>query len=119
MINGTLKALGDKLEISKAQKSFEQKLDRNADRTDVILIGYPGGHIWLRASWSKTLDIWWAHKTSNNNRFWNAFGIGEPQWDGKHSNDIACEINPPFEGIKRRMAGVYAKGANGDLYLCT
>jgi hypothetical protein len=63
------------------------------------------------------LDIWWITEDSGN-RFWNAFGTGEPKWNTKsYSHSITCEINPPYEGIDRRIAGAFAKDPEGKLYL--
>lgn len=112
-----MRVLGNKVEIEKAQRLFERKLSNAADKTEMIWVGYQGGNNKLKASWNKALGVWWVNSTSDNNRYWNAFGIGEPHWGSKYSHNITCEINPPFEDINRTMAGVYAKDNENKLYL--
>jgi hypothetical protein len=114
--NSMLKVVEYKAEIDKAQVLFMQNLGKFADRMGIISVGYQGESQKLRASWSKKLDIWWVGETSGN-RYWNAFGTGEPEWNSGYSHSITCEINPPFQGINRSIAGVFAKDPNGKLYL--
>ncbi len=111
-----LKVIDDKVEIQRAQKLLLSNLNAVADRQDLINVGYQGESQKLNARWSKKLDIWWINENSGN-RFWNAFGTGEPKWNTGYSHSITCEINPPFEGIDRRISGVFAKNAEGKLYL--
>ncbi len=40
-------------------------------------------------------------------KHWNGFGIGRPK-EGR-VNSIVCEINFPYEGINRRIAGAFGK----------
>jgi hypothetical protein len=117
VIYGTLRVIEEKNEIDEAQTLFERTLKNAADRTEMIWVGFQGGNLHLEASWNKRLNIWWINSTADGNRYWNAFGIGEPQWGSTFSHNIICEINPPFEGINRYMAGVYAKDSAGKLYL--
>lgn len=111
-----LRVLEDKDEIEKAQTVFMKKLAKKADRTEELSVGYPGGSEIGPVSWSKALGMWWVHKPESN-RFWNGFGTEEVQWSSKHSHTLDCEINPPYEGINRRIAGVFAKDENGELFL--
>jgi hypothetical protein len=111
-----LKVIEDKAEVDTAQASFMRKLGQFADAKNIISIGHPGRSQKLSASWSSKLDIWWAVKTTGN-RYWNAFGTGKPRWHSGFSHNIVCEINPSFQGINRRIAGVFAKDIDGKLYL--
>lgn len=92
------------------------KLDLRADKQGIINVGYKGESQKLHAHWSSELDIWWIAEDSGN-RYWNAFGTGEPKWDTSYSHSITCEINPPYEGIDRRIAGVFAKDPDDKLHL--
>lgn len=57
----------------------------------------------------------WCRGYKEENRFWNGFGIGEPL-DGVNAN-ITCEINFPFKGINRRIAGVFAEDVYGNEFV--
>lgn len=92
------------------------KLNLRADKRGTVNVGYQGASQELYAHWSGGLDIWWIAEDSGN-RFWNAFGTGEPKWNTSHSHSIICEINPPYEGIDRHIAGVFAKDPEGKLHL--
>ena len=111
-----MKVLQDKTEIQKAETLLLSKLNNRSDKQAIINVGYQGESHQLNAKWSKSLDVWWIIEDSGN-RFWNAFGTGEPKWNTGHSHDITCEINPPYVGIDRRIAGVFAKDPDGKLYL--
>jgi hypothetical protein len=117
IINGMLDVIEDKNGIDNAQAFIERNLSKVADRTEKIWVGYQGGNHQLTASWNKKTGIWWINSTADGNRYWNAFGVGEPHWGTNQSHNITCEINPPFEGINRTMAGVYAADSTGKLYL--
>lgn len=111
-----LKVLDDKIEIQKAQALFLSRLNHRSDKQGIISVGYQGESQRLNAHWSSELAIWWITEDSGN-RFWNAFGTGEPKWNTGYSHSITCEINPPYEGINARIAGVFAKDPDGKLYL--
>ena len=80
-------------------------------------MGYQGGHEPIKASWNSKLGIWWStHKSQN--RFWNAFGVEEPKWDQpKAANNVICEINIPYVGVNRRVAGAFLEDDDGQIYL--
>lgn len=111
-----LRVLEEKDEIEKAQTLFTEKLAKKADKKGEISVGYQGGNQICDASWNKDLGIWWVNEPISN-RFWNGFGTEELRWNSSHSHTLDCEINPPFEGINRRISGVFAKDENGELFL--
>lgn len=92
------------------------KLNEFTDKKGIISVGYQGASEKLDASWSSKLNIWWITEKSGN-RYWNAFGTGEPKWVSSFSHSIICEINPPFQGINRSISGVFAKDPADKLYL--
>ena len=103
-------------ETENAQALFLNKMNKMADKRDVIMVGYKGESQKLKASWSKKLEVWWVAEKSEN-RYWNAFGTKEPKWNTEYSHNITCEINPPVKGINRTIAGVFARDSNGKIYL--
>jgi hypothetical protein len=111
-----LKVLEDKAEIDRAQTLFLSKLAIASDKNESINIGHPGKNQRLTANWSSKLAVWWATKNLDN-RYWNAFGTGEPKWKTRHSHKITIEINPPYEGINRHITGVFLKDSNDGLFL--
>jgi hypothetical protein len=50
-----------------------------------------------------------------DNRYWCVFGLGWPE--ESQSLGLVCEINIPFKGINRRVAGVFARDETGRLAL--
>jgi 5-methylcytosine-specific restriction protein A len=111
-----LRVIETKSEMDKVQRLFMNKLCKQEDKNGIISVGYKGESHRLKASWNRSLNIWWISDTSGN-RYWNAFGITEPKWNTGSSHNIVCEINPPFQGINRRIARAFAKDFNGKLYL--
>ena len=91
-------------------------LAKATEKEGVVNVGYQGGGGKNRASWNSKLGIWWIIEKAEN-RFWNAFGVGEPKWDTNSSHSIICEINFPFEGLDRRIAGAFAEDENGEVYV--
>lgn len=103
-------------EIGKAQALFIDRMTDTASKHEIIMVGYKGESDQHEAFWSKELGIWWVSEKSEN-RYWNAFGTGQPRWHTKYSHSIVCEINPPFSGINRMISGAFAKDAEGKVYL--
>jgi 5-methylcytosine-specific restriction protein A len=56
----------------------------------------------------------WVGLADSRNRYWNALGIGNPFRD---DHSIVAEINPPKEGINRRISGAFVRDQNGRVYL--
>lgn len=70
------------------------------------IIGHRGSAFDTRFMYFEAHNFW-AVFDEDINRYWNAFGVGKPI-AGKN-NSITCEINFPYEGIDRRIAGVLGK----------
>lgn len=99
-------------QIQKLQLQFQQKLDQYFTASIDCRVGYPGGSFRDTVRYSPDLDIW-MYVRQLPTRFWNGFGIGRPA-EGV-SNSLAGEINFPYEGINRRIAGVFAIEENGQI----
>lgn len=65
-----------------------------------------GGAEEMEVMYFKKHDIW-AGLGEAENRYWNAFGIGKPI-EGRNTS-IVCEINFPYDGINRKVAGAFGK----------
>ena len=105
-----LRILEAKQDIREAQESFESAIRAIATETVPTSIGFQGGGCDVDVMWLDPLGIWVymgypPSEASHGGRYWNVFGIGKPG----PSVGIVCEINPPFEGINRRVAGAFAR----------
>lgn len=107
-----IKVITDKKRITELHRKFQNQLSNFL--TDEIYgwIGYPSGSFEDKIKYSDELNIWISHNEQSN-RFWNGFGIGKPR-EGKN-NPLNGEINFPFEGINRRVAGAFAQEDKGKI----
>lgn len=113
-----MKTLANELAIKNAQARFAASFDVLHIAPLTSALGYQSGSATREVSWIPALDIW-AHfglppgGKSEGGRYWNAFGIGKPG----PSVNIVCEINPPFRGINRRVAGAFVQDAAGRVWV--
>ncbi len=116
----TVQALVDVVEIQTAQRKFERSMRSVAGRSGDVIVGYQGGNRQLRVHLFGDQGIWWGSRKETDQkirRFWNAFGIGEPQWDSRNSHNITCEINIPLSGFTKQVAGAFVKDESGQMYI--
>ena len=112
-----LVGISDKKEIAKINNIFKKKLFSFANEIIPIVIGYQGKSLDFKINYFKDEDIWWANTkaVNNENRFWNSFGLGKPE-KYKHYS-ITGEINYPFEGYDRKIAGIWARDEKNGYFL--
>lgn len=78
-------------------------------------IGWRGGSTSSEVYWDTETEIWFSAKGDAEGHYWNAFGVDNP---AKYKMlSIHCEINFPFSGINRRLAGAVARTLDGALVL--
>lgn len=110
-----LTAITDPENIQNAQALLERRLQEVLPKRDKsYTIGYQGGNI-------KTENLLadhriWFMSSKLENRYWNAFGLAG-KLNTKSSNDIVVEINIPLEGLKKKVAGLFAKDSTGNTIL--
>jgi len=102
----------DKQEIKKLHKQFHKRLDKYLTEEIDCWVGYPSGSFEDTVKYSTELDIW-ISKAEHKNKYWNGFGVGRPI-EGKN-NSLNGEINFPYEGNYRRIAGAFAIEDNGNI----
>lgn len=107
-----LKVIGKTKKINELQQKFVEVITDSFDSTVTSYLGYQGGSSELELHYSKKHNFWLS-PGQGDNRFWNAFGVGKPM--AYKNTSILCEINFPFRGIDRRIAGVFAKDSNGSI----
>jgi len=113
--NNKLVVVEDESEISKAQSIFEDQIKNLANKTITARAGFQGGQEEGTMYWSNELGIWFQSRKIEDSRYWNGFGLEEPE-EGK-GYTIVCEINFPIKGIKRAVAGAIAKDSKNDYYI--
>jgi hypothetical protein len=101
-------------QIAAANQQFADILTGGAEALGQMPIGFQGGHLEAAVFYQPELDLWMCFEREAN-RFWNAFGFGRP--GGSAAASIITEINSPYDGIDRRMAGAFAVDSEGQTYL--
>jgi hypothetical protein len=99
--------------IAAANQQFARSLTAGAKAFGRLPIGFQGGHREAEVFYQSELDVWMCFEREAN-RFWNAFGFGQPV---RSAAAIVAEINSPYEGIDRRIAGAFAIDSEEQLYL--
>lgn len=115
-VNSDLILVQNETEIREVQNKFIESLVELSDEKFLIKVGFPGGQNEAKETyWSNELGMWTQPVEIEGNRFWNGFGLTKP--DPAKSSNIICEINFPFKGIKRIVAGAIAKDSNNNYYI--
>ena len=123
ILNTKYRVLYNEAEILEARNALFESLTSHTTKTGYASLGFQGGQEPNRLlAYGGVANIWWDTNREdkhgcepNSNRYWNCFGIGEPQW--KKSNNIIVELNFPKSGIDRRIAGAMVKDRQNHLYL--
>lgn len=98
-------------ETVKAAKVFEGAIKRG--RPFRRRLGHQGHSRDYTVYWHADAGVW-AVQRRTSNRFWQSFGLKDPQTWAVSS--IIVEINPPLAGINRHTAGVFLL-ENGVIFL--
>lgn len=93
-------------EITELQKRLEQAFRSQKPEIIRAIVGSPGGAFETNFLYIGEHEFWVVFG-KDKNRYWNAFGVGRPT-AGKNTS-ITCEINFPYGGVDRKIAGVFAK----------
>ena len=102
----------DKKQIERLNKKFKEKIEKYFREKIPCKLGYQGGNKDVEVNYSDNLGIWACFQYEDN-RYWNAFGIGKPEL--KKSNSITVEINFSYEKINRRIQGIFVQENNGNI----
>lgn len=107
--------LTNRREIEAAYGSMTARLQANAHIFD-RRIGYHGGYNQEKVYWHDDLGFWWLlSRTVAGNRWWCCYGIENPEHRDMLS--ITVETNSPFEGVNRRIGGLFVKDDAGRVYI--
>ncbi len=102
-------------EIEAAYGAMTQRLQTGTRAFD-RKIGYHGGYNEETVYWHDGLCFWWLlNRTVADNRWWCCYGTENPE----HQNmlSITVETNSPFEGVNRRIGGLFVKDESGRVYI--
>lgn len=101
-----MRVISDAARIEAAQRRLSQRLGEAAAKRGRIKVGFRGGSTETEAGWIREKDLWFGCEKLES-RYLNAFGRRDP-YSGA-SASIVVEVNPPLEGIDRRMGGAYVE----------
>ena len=100
--------------ITKYQKQFVQRLKTVCNKNISCNLGFQGDSFTTTVFYSPKSDFWFtAHEIDN--RYWNAFGVGEPL-EGRNTS-INVEINFPYKGVNRNIGGAFGHNNKGEVLL--
>jgi hypothetical protein len=109
-----IKVIEKEKQVTKCQSAFVKQLKSVCKQKIVCNVGYQGYSETVTAYYSAKYNFWFTYQR-NRNRYWNAFGTGEPL-AGK-SNSITVEINFPYSGINRSVGGALAENDFGEMLI--
>lgn len=110
--------IADATRIRDLHREFVSRLDRTGFAAKMrFRVGYRGGSQRYQGRYSESTKLWWVNSTSDGNRYWNPFGVGHPFPGRNVSNSIVVEINFPFSGIDRRIAGAFIESGDGEIWI--
>lgn len=107
-----IQVIQDKKIIRKLHQRFHKQLNPYLTQTINCWVGYPSGSYQDDVRYSPRLDFWLSH-FEHKNRFWNGFGLEKPIKGGM--NSLNGEINFPYQGINRKISGVFAKDDENNI----
>lgn len=108
-----IEIISDAADISQAQASLVS--EHTGGQKLVHTIGWQGGSVDLPTYWSETGAYWVAFSESDK-RYWNAFGVQDPSATSGPLT-VSVEINPPRNGLDRRLSGAFGRGEDGEVLL--
>ena len=112
----SLIAVSESIEIKKLWDSFKKSLQQNALRYQRN-VGWHGGNIATDVYWLPDQGFWVAfNHDPKSNREWSAFGTMDPS--NSKVLSITCEVNIPFQGVNRQIAGVFVRDTDsGKIFI--
>jgi 5-methylcytosine-specific restriction protein B len=100
--------------ITAAEKLLRNRLYEAAGDSVTVRLGFQGGQEESEVWWIAEAGFWFAtHRLDT--RWWNGFGLDEPEPDGVLS--LTVEVNSPLRGINRRIGGAFLSDEDGNVYL--
>ncbi len=113
-----LKPVTDSKTIENLQEKFKKKMKSLPIKSGMAKVTFRPKSINLNLNYISGEKVWFSFNNyRTDNRYWNAFGVGDPFSHGK-GNDIVIEINySKVEQPNFRIGGLWAQDGNGNFYL--
>jgi transcriptional regulator with XRE-family HTH domain len=102
-------------DVFRARKALLKAVKESASDFGTLTLGHQGSTFIAKAYYVERYDVWTAFDDGSYETLWNTYGIGNP-FDGR-PRDMVCHLTVPSEGINRRAGAVYARDADGDLFV--
>jgi hypothetical protein len=114
------KIITDKNEILEYQNRFQSIIMNNTDQRIRERVTHPSATREYDISYEEINKFWYASKIIDQEhkvkRYWNVFGFYEALPSGKPLS-ITGEINFPFSGKDRRIAGLFFKNEDNNIFV--
>jgi len=107
--------IGDPSEIGRAEEQFKQSFKNLLHKKVKAFVAHRGETSEATVNWSRKVGLGAVFKEADKNRFWNAFGLEQPQKNPNYTPLV--EINFLFKRTSRRVAGV-AGGLSSSITSC-
>ena len=110
-----LTPLTDCDEIAAAYSNFVSQLTAGVPPLRKA-VGWRSGSGEFDVYWHEDERLWCLFESDQaGNRYWCCFGPDDP--NGQELLSITCEINFPFDGVNRRVGGVFLKDDDGRVFI--
>ena len=100
-----------------AWRKLKETLKNGAKAFRKHAIGSPGGTYHFDVYWNGDERFWCClpEPDANEDHYWCPYGIDDPA--STKTLPITVEINPPVQGINRRLAGAFVQESDDHIYL--
>lgn len=111
-----LEAVTSKNEIAKCQHTLDETLKAALPYKERLSIGHAGEKFENEVYYGD--NLWFSPQTLKEDkvqvpRYWNGFGTGKREGGNQI---ITVEINPPIEGLTKRVSGLFARDNKSNTY---
>jgi len=111
----SLVPLTERREITAAFRLMAERLKADTQAFD-RKIGYHSGYVEHRVHWHSRHRFWCLFDpTYVETRYWCCYGTADPEDQTMLS--ITVETNSPYEGVNRRIGGVFVRDDEGRVYI--
>jgi hypothetical protein len=111
-----LNLIVDRPDIEKSHQEFINILEKYCNIPILVKLGFQHTHIETTINWSRETALWF-YSEKRETRYWDLFGFSNDQPKELSYVTIVVEINPPTEGLNKRVQGAIARDDNGNIWI--